>query len=299
MSTQKDEIFFTSFSLYSILPSDPRMSIFTRQLSLQRNAYKAHKLNDNLIPFQLEMENLKRAADIHCLNLEKVIVERIKQLEESLEEEMPLPVEVPQYVRIRVTNFYKEYKNIPKFLYERTSKLESVGKGIFTNDTLAAKIYIGRYSGKVIYKEKEWEQSTSPKILELSFLNVTIWVDAKETWSGLINHKWKWPFKDMNTMPPQWKLFFSNIEVIDPGDYIKFFPGDLVTIIKIGRNEELYLDYGKEFWAKERPKWVLSSAKSSMEIEFQKKTISFLKALDTVNELKELKDISEVIILND
>ncbi len=82
------------------------------------------------------------------------------------------------------------------------------------------------------------------------------------TWQGRINHKWSWhtvlTLSKFNiSMPDQWKMAFSNVSVDG-------YTGELRTTRRVEKDEQLFIDYGLQYWTKDKPIWALADIDATL-----------------------------------
>ncbi len=139
-----------------------------------------------------------------------------------------------------------------------------IGKGIFNNtpENILKGTHIGNYKGIIIW-DPEYVKSLKPtkempvvdKILEINLFGARFYIDATEHWTGILNHKWAWPWAISEVpIPVDCQPYFSNVETSEDGD--------MKTIRIILRGEELTFDYGQDYWVGRRPYWSLSNTGS-------------------------------------
>ena len=90
--------------------------------------------------------------------------------------------------------------------------------------------------------------------MSFDLLGFTIGIDASNSWAGLINHQWDFPYdkekkegeKDWMELEKDWEEYFSNATVDKHGD--------IITLKNIPVGEEISIDYGTGYW-EEPPDW--------------------------------------------
>ena len=113
-------------------------------------------------------------------------------------------------------------------------------------------------------------------------------IDAIDSWSGKMNHKWLWPFYEDNLeIPDDWKIYFANVNVAEEGE--------IYALREINIYEELFIDYGEQFWDEIKPVWDFKGFAYDV-VEFNgNEEISFIEALEEYEELTKLKNLSTII----
>ncbi len=197
-----------------------------------------------------------------------------------------------KFISLCLTNHYEKKTRMPESLREGASGIPGAGTGLFATEDLRDEEFVGRYTGKLMFKESEKIASTSDKVFEFSVWNNVIYVDAADSWAGKINHKWLWPYLAMTKdelrkegiarrppLPEAWKDVFANVFVDEEG-------GIFVTRF-VSRGEELAADYTFNFWGDTKPVWDITG----LSVQEQSR---LLGQLDVDPKLKRLRDASTV-----
>ena len=217
--------------------------------------------------------------------------------EEEEEEE-----ELPKFIRSCIKDHFKAQK-LPKELEKGDSEVvnkegESMGKGIFAKEDLNILKPLGIYTGEILYDKEVVDKSDSDKIFGFHVGSVAYWVDSQDTdshWGGLINHKWSWPYNGEDdpekNMPEFWKDLFSNVNIDEEGTLhprYQIFDGD-----------ELYLDYGIDYWKDKKPRpvwnWPVRNTKE-IEVDFNEEFITFQNATEKYPKLKKYVEASTIVM---
>lgn len=195
---------------------------------------------------------------------------RKKEVEEEGEERTAPPL----YIKNAIVEHFEPPKELPKSVKEGTSLF---GRGIFAIKKILDKTKIGLYTGTPLFSKKEVKDSKSDKILDITVWDNLVAIDSAKSWSGLINHKWRFPEECEAYYKSNWDNFFANCDVKESGN--------IVAIRDIKADEELYIDYGMDFWkGKKPPEWQLEGAEKGL-----------FTALEDCDELRKLKEASKII----
>ncbi len=192
-----------------------------------------------------------------------------KKGKEEVEEVTRRP-QPPKYIKDAIKDHFNPQNRLidkNKFYIRETV----FGRGVFAKDKIPAERNIGFYSGVPIWAQEDLDAPPSDKVIDIKIWGNTISIDGKGSWTSLINHKWMFPEECEENYDKAWDKFFANC-IFKEG-------GKIVALRKIKKNDQLFIDYGKNFWKnKPPPFWDLTDAPENL-----------LKAIDECNELKELK----------
>lgn len=166
--------------------------------------------------------------------------------------------EPPDYIDVAIkAHFSRESNPCPEFLKEYTH--QGMGQGLRAKERIEAHTLLGRYCGDVYYIPNQTDeaqnehQDNGVEVTSDRFMDIKAWnwirIDSVRHWSGLMNHKWKWPYAD--EIPYKFVPFFANATVHDNGE--------IYTLSTVNSGEAITIDYGLDYWTRIdiKPLWKL------------------------------------------
>ncbi len=220
--------------------------------------------------------------------------EDIEMRGEKKKEEEP-----PPYIAEAIRKHFYPVKEVPITVIVKKSKIWKSDRGVFAREHISEDTGIGMYTGEVLFTRRDMEARApiSDKVMEFEVWNNNLWIDAADSWEGIVNHKWMWPFLgteirpgvrgDLRLMLRSWKPFFANVDVrmdgtvyaisipLEEGEEEQEEPeqeeeemeeeeeeAEEAEEVPILPGDELSIDYGIEYWDDHgiRPYWDLRAA---------------------------------------
>ena len=256
---------------------------------------------------EMEVEEEEKEEGIEISNwLQPCIIDRFQDM--TINPDFLKEKNIPIWARPCIKKHYARQTadDIPEMLEIRDVFIPEMGKqkGVFAKRNIENNIDLGLYTGDIIWTEENKENSKSDKVLTLTVANWKIHVNSgdvddfktgetlsrRPAWSGLFNHKWRWPYVRLYNQPDIWRNFFSNIDIDDDGI--------ITTIRNIKKDEEIFLDYQSQFWGNRKPIWYLGLDTNAYteQVLFYGQWINFIQALKfPKGEIQKLADLSTVI----
>ncbi len=240
---------------------------------------------------------------VHKINktVIKILAKKRKFLfggEEDLDEDeesdlLSIQEKPPDYIQKAFSKYFSPDNTFIKDQYY-LEKSEIYGESLATKNIIEKGEIIGRYTGKVIYLKPTVTKSQSKYIMDFKIWNNLIYIDAINSWAGKMNHKWIWPWYDLDIpMPPEWTGFFANVIIVEQD-------AEISALTEIKKNHELFIDYHKSYWVDkdQKPGWFVGAWQKDLSVlfkgplDFKEEYITFTEALKEYKDLRDLIDQS-------